>query len=326
MESKVAGAGGSCSSDRTFQVAIEPGLTGIRLDQFLSQIIPSASRALVASSIRKGFVFVDAVCRKGSYRLKAGEVVSGSIEIRQETDVQPERIDFQVLYEDEYLLLLVKPPGLVVHPGSGNHRGTLVNGLVHYCHSIAEVGDGLRPGIVHRLDKDTSGIMLVAKQDFVHRKLVDVFKNHQLDKEYLTLVHGVLKEKKGRVVAAIGRHPINRQKMAVRPGDGRHAATTWEVLREFSGKFSLVKVAIETGRTHQIRVHMAHLGYPVAGDRVYGGHRDNTPFPRQLLHASRLVFRHPVTDQVLDYTAALWPDFIGVLRTLGWQPVTEGGW
>jgi 23S rRNA pseudouridine1911/1915/1917 synthase len=326
MEYNVADAGGSSSSDRTFQVAIEPGLTGIRLDQFLSQSLPSASRSLVASSIRRGLVFVDTVCRKSSYRLKAGEIVSGSIKLREETDVQPERIDFQVLYEDQYLLLLVKPPGLVVHPGSGNYRGTLANGLVHYCHSIAEVGDGLRPGIVHRLDKDTSGIMLVAKQGFVHQKLVELFKHHQLDKEYLALVHGVLKEKKGRVVAAIGRHPINRQKMAVRPGDGRHAATNWQVLQEFCGQYSLLKIAIETGRTHQIRVHMAHLGFPVAGDRVYGGHRDNTLFPRQMLHASRLVLHHPVTDQVLDYTARPWPDFTDVLQNLGGQPEMEVGW
>lgn len=303
-------------SSNSFQLAIDAGWAGLRLDQFLALTIPAVSRSVLASSIRKGHVYVDSVCRKNSYRLKEGEVVSGAIEKQEELDVRPQPIDFSIIYEDEFLLLLSKPPGLVVHPGNGNSQGTLVNGLVHYCQTIAEVGDSLRPGIVHRLDKDTSGIMLVAKQDFVHRKLVDDFKNRRLTKEYLALLHGVLKDKSGRLVASIGRHPVHRQRMTVKEYGGRYAVTNWQVLQEFPHAFSLVKVVIETGRTHQIRVHMAHLGCPVAGDRVYGGHRDNTAFPRQLLHASRLVFHHPITAQLMDYTADLWPDFADVLSGL----------
>ncbi len=299
----------------SIHVAIDAGMAGIRLDQFLALTIPSISRSVLANSIRKGHICIDAICRKSSYRLKEGEVVSGHIEQQEDIAVQPQSINLSIIYEDEFLLLLSKPPGLVVHPGSGNPHGTLVNGLVHYCQSIAEVGDSLRPGIVHRLDKDTSGIMLVAKQGFVHRKLVDDFKNRRLTKEYLALLHGVLREKSGRLVASIGRHPVQRQKMAIVYG-GRHAVSNWQVLQEFPNVFSLVKIMIETGRTHQIRVHMAHLGCPVVGDKVYGGHRDNSVFPRQLLHASRLVFRHPVTDQPMDYTAALWPDFADVLNGL----------
>jgi 23S rRNA pseudouridine1911/1915/1917 synthase len=325
MESTIAIRDGSSSSVEPFQVAIDAALAGIRLDQFLALSIPSVSRSILVNSIRNGCIFVDAICRKSSYRLKAGEVVSGKIEKQEVLDVQPQPIDFVIIYEDEFLLLLSKPPGLIVHPGSGNSHGTLVNGLVYYCQMIAEVGDSMRPGIVHRLDKDTSGIMLVAKQDFVHRKLVDDFKNRRLTKEYLALLHGVLREKNGRIVASVGRHPVHRQKMAVKQNGGRHAVSNWQVLQEYSNSFSLVKVSIETGRTHQIRVHMAHLGYPIAGDIVYGAHRDNSTFPRQLLHASRLVFHHPVTDQLMDYTADLWPDFADILGNFNHKQSDEVG-
>lgn len=319
MESEEEVVDCSKSFEGCFQITINPGLTGLRLDQFLVQTIPAVSRALISKSINDGHIRVDGLNRKSGYRIKAGETIGGYVEKSEPVHVEPEEIDFPVLYEDDFLMLLSKPPGLVVHPGSGNHHGTLVNGLVHHCRSIAGVGDSLRPGIVHRLDKDTSGIMLVAKQDFVHRSLVDIFKNRKLTKEYIALLHGVPREKRGRLVAAIGRHPVNRQKMAISLVGGKHAVSNWEVLQEFAGRYSLVKVVIETGRTHQIRVHMASLGCPVAGDTVYGPNRDNHWFPRQLLHASRLSFRHPVTDVLLDRTADLWPDFMEILRDLDRQ-------
>ena len=296
----------------------------MRLDQFLSLHLPSVSRAMIISSIRKGLILVDGVQKKSSYRLKEAETLQGSVENKQEIDVLPEEIAFPIIYEDDSLLLLSKPPGLVVHPGSGNHDGTLANGLVHYCRSIADVGDILRPGIVHRLDKDTSGIMVVAKTERVHQLLVDNFKNHRLQKEYVALLHGVLKQKTGRIVAPIGRHHVQRQKMAVKQAGGKHAASCWEVLQEFDNSYSLVKISIETGRTHQIRVHMAHLGYPVAGDNVYGAGKDNRHFPRQLLHASRLIFHHPLTGDLIDESASVWPDFHEVLVGLGWSGSMEG--
>ncbi len=314
---------GSSSLKNSFAVAVDSDLEGVRLDQFLSRVLSSVSRTLITHSIRKGLVLVDAVSRKGSYRLKRGEVVAGSIFELPGIDVEPEKIDFPVLYEDEHLLLISKPPGLVVHPGSGNHTGTLVNGLVYYCQAIAGAGDTLRPGIVHRLDKDTSGVMVIAKQDKIHRILVDYFKNRLLEKEYIGLVHGILKQKKGRISAAIGRHPVHRQKMAVRPGTGRHAVSNWEVVDEFAGKMSLVKVNIETGRTHQIRVHMAHIGHPVAGDVVYGPKHAGDSISRQLLHASRLVFKHPVIAKTIDIKAPLWPDFREILEGLGWSQKPE---
>lgn len=316
MESKDEDSLGSSLSDQYFELTINPKFKGVRLDQFLVHHIPSVSRSQVGISIRNGLIFVDNICKKSSYRLKHGETVTGTFAEPLPIKIVPEKIDFPVLFEDEYLLLLSKPPGLVVHPGSGNHSGTLVNGLVYYCQSISEVGDDLRPGLVHRLDKDTSGIMLVAKKDFVHRQLVDIFKNRLLTKEYLAIVHGVLAEKKGRLVASIGRHPVNRQKMCIRDDTGRHAVTNWEVLQEFDANLSLVKVTIETGRTHQIRVHMDHLGCPVAGDSVYGSNRNPGSFPRQLLHASRLVFDHPVTGEKIDIKAPLWPDFEEILENI----------
>lgn len=305
--------------DQSFSIKIDSRVAGMRLDQFLARQLVFTSRAQISASIRSGFIQVEGISRKNSYRLKSGETVSGAVCERPEIDVLPEKIDFHILFEDEYLLILSKPPGIVVHPGSGNHTGTLVNGLVYHCQAIAGVGEKLRPGIVHRLDKDTSGIMLVAKTGSMQEKLVDLFKNREIEKSYIALLHGKMKDETGRLVAPIGRHPVNRQKMAVRSNSGRHAVSSWELLMELAGGFSLVRVTIETGRTHQIRVHMAHLGHPVVGDRVYGSGRDNDSYPRQLLHAHRLVFKHPVTKKTVDQVAPLWADFTSVLSRFGYQ-------
>jgi 23S rRNA pseudouridine1911/1915/1917 synthase len=293
---------------------------GVRLDQFLSRFLPAVSRSRITTSINDGSIKVEGEIRKNSYRLKGMETITGLVSGLPAIEVIPEKIDFVVLFEDELLLILSKPPGIVVHPGSGNYRHTLVNGLVYHCRSIEGVGgDSVRPGIVHRLDKDTSGIMVAAKVESVHGQLAALFKNRKVQKYYIALVHGIMKKKSGRLVAPIGRHPVNRKKMAVRPEKGRHAVTAWEVLAELGGKYTLLRVGIETGRTHQIRVHMAHLGHPVAGDKIYGGNRNNSGFPRQLLHARRLVLEHPVTGVVLDQVAPLWPDFSAVLCELGWE-------
>ncbi|MBM9529927.1 RluA family pseudouridine synthase [Desulfoprunum benzoelyticum] len=292
-------------------------MVGIRFDHFLVQTIPDFSRSILVSSIRCGALKVNGHERKSSYRLKEGDRVHGLIRTEDAgLHVEPEKIPLQILFEDQSLLALSKPPGLVVHPGSGNRSGTLVNGLVHYCNAIASVGDNARPGIVHRLDKDTSGVMLVAKDERVLRLLAADFKERRVDKEYLALVHGILPEKSGRIVAAIGRHPVNRQKMAVLEGAGRHAATNWRVVAEAEERFSLLSLTIETGRTHQIRVHASHIGHPVAGDAVYGGRPRDPRFPRQMLHAARLRFVHPITKNPLDIVAPLWPDFVAAVEQL----------
>jgi len=299
-----------------FLFEIDSGWAGARLDQFLSQRLSETSRAQIAVAIKDGSVTVDGSVRKGSYRLKTGQVVRGVVSPPPPLEITAEPVEFLLLYEDEHLLVISKPPGLVVHPGSGNLGGTLVNGLVYYCRNILDAGDRLRPGIVHRLDKDTSGIMIVAKTDQVHRILVDCFKHHELEKEYLAIVHGIFKEKQGRIAAPIGRHPVNRQKMAILEHGGKHAVSQWEVLEEFAGQFSLVRVLIETGRTHQIRVHMASLGHPVAGDETYGKKVARGIFPRQMLHAHRLTFRHPVEGGKMMLEAPVWADFEEALRAL----------
>lgn len=295
---------------------IEGRQAGIRLDHFLVQVVPDISRAVLISSIRSGQVRVNGAELKSSYKLKEGDTVAGRIVVEPAIHIEPEEIPFQILYEDEYLLALSKPPGLVVHPGSGNRSGTLVNGLVHHCHAIASVGDDIRPGIVHRLDKDTSGLMLVAKDEKVLRLLAAEFKNRRVEKEYITLVYGIMREQQGRIVAPIGRHPVHRQKMSVQEVNGRHAATNWRVITEFESRFTLLAVQIETGRTHQIRVHMNHIGNPVAGDLVYGARHQDRRFVRQMLHAARLGFIHPVTKRHLTIVAPLWPDFLQVIENL----------
>lgn len=306
------------SRDPVYQIkrVVDREVAGIRFDHFLVQCLPELSRARIATSIRSGTFTVDGNSKKNSYKLKPGEVVEGAAEPLRELEVSGEKIDFPILFEDEYLLVLSKPPGLVVHPGSGNQSGTLVNGLVHHCSSIADVGDAVRPGIVHRLDKDTSGVMVAAKQDAIHRKLVDAFRDRMVSKEYITLVHGLLDDEEGRIVAPIGRHAINRQKMAVRDPGGKYAATNWQVLDYADERYSLLRVVIETGRTHQIRVHMNYIGHPVTGDLVYGSGRDNSRFPRQMLHASRLVFNHPYSGRKMVFSAPLWSDFATILSDL----------
>lgn len=307
---------GCLETDVPLSLTVNSRLAGIRLDHFLVQSIADISRSVLISSIRSGTILVNDLPKKSSYRLRENDVVTGSLRAEQVMHVEPEEMPLNILYEDEYLLALSKPPGLVVHPGSGNHSGTLVSGLVFHCQSIAGVGDALRPGIVHRLDKDTSGVMLVAKDEKILRLLAEEFKHRRMEKEYIALLHGVMQKRQGRIVAAIGRHSVNRQKMAVRELTGRHAATSWQVTGNFAERFSLVRLHIETGRTHQIRVHMSHLGYPVAGDTVYGSHRQNQRFPRQMLHASRLTFVHPISGRRLEIEAPLWPDFLQVLQDL----------
>ncbi len=289
---------------------------GSRLDHFLVLSIPESSRSLLIQSIRRGLIRVDGSKKKSSYRLKDGELVCGMLYEPPVPQLTPENIAFDILFEDEHLLLISKPPGLVVHPGSGNPDGTLVNGLLYYCQNISDVGDEMRPGIVHRLDKDTSGIMVIAKTVESHRLLVQAFKERAVEKEYVALLRGYLARKSGRIVAPIGRHPINRQKMAVCDKKGRYAASNWQVLAEYEEGFSLVSVGIETGRTHQIRVHMASIGHPVAGDALYGRGGDKHLFHRQMLHAGSLSFVHPVTGEQLSFRAPFPDDFKTALAAL----------
>lgn len=304
------------SDDEPFSCRVEKRFHNLRLDQYLALTFEEFSRSHLSNSIKSGTIQVNEVKVKPGYRLKPGDVISGTIEIVSEPlALKPQDVSFEVIEEDPEYLVIAKPPGLVVHPGSGNIDNTLVNGLLFRYHNIGQVGDENRPGIVHRLDKDTSGVMIVARTKTAHSHLVNQFKNRQVEKNYLALVSGVMTEDAGRIVAPIGRHPVHRQKMAVGERNGRHAVSNWKSKKRFA-RHTLVEVHIETGRTHQIRVHLAHLGHPVAGDHLYGSSRDNTGFPRQMLHAWKLSFQHPATGQRRRAEADLAEDFATVLVEL----------
>jgi 23S rRNA pseudouridine1911/1915/1917 synthase len=304
------------SAEGPFSYTVEERYHDLRLDQFLALSFDRFSRSQVTESIKSAKILVNGVAVKPGYRLKTGDMIEGTIEIATEPLApQPQEVSFEVLEEDPAYLIIDKPPGLVVHPGSGNVDGTLVNGLLFRFGTLKEVGDVFRPGIVHRLDKDTSGVMVVARSSPAHANLVQQFKNRHVQKIYLALVIGEIKEDSGRIVAPIGRHPVHRQKMAVLENRGRYAVSNWRCRKRFA-HYTLLEVLIETGRTHQIRVHLAHLGFPVAGDQLYGPAKDQARFPRQMLHAWKISFAHPVTGRTIEARSVLPEDFTAVLSRL----------
>lgn len=273
----------------------KPSDAGKRLDHFVQEKLPQYSRSRLQSWIKQGLVRMDDVPAKASQPLRGAEQI-----IVQPTDppplnAVPEDLPVDVLYEDDGVLAVDKPAGVVVHAGAGNYEGTLVNRLVHRFQSLSKVGGDLRPGIVHRLDKDTSGVLLVAKTDAAHRALATQFAGRTVDKTYLALVHGLVRDETGRVTKPITRDPVRRTRMTCSLGTGREALTEYRVLKRFAD-FTYIEVRIGTGRTHQIRVHLASLGHPVAGDRIYGSPKQ-AQSPRLFLHAWRIAFDSPANDQ-----------------------------
>ncbi len=290
---------------------------GKRLDVFLAEKIPGLSRSQAKKLIAEGLVEVDGtLCPKPKYRVKGLEKIKALLPPPQAIELRPEEdVAFEILYEDEDIAVINKPPGVVVHPAAGHYEGTLVHGLLARLKGLSGVGGKLRPGIVHRLDKDTSGILLVAKNDLAHEKLSRMFKERTIKKVYLALVHGRPKALAGKIEKPIARHPVHRKKMAVIKG-GREAVTLWRVKESFP-QAALLEVEPQTGRTHQIRVHLASIGHPIVGDALYGGAKPHGPkAQRQLLHAYKLSFKQPRTGQVLSFEAPLPPDFEEVLDAL----------
>jgi 23S rRNA pseudouridine1911/1915/1917 synthase len=300
-----------------------------RLDVFLSQKNPALSRSQIKKLIETGKVQVEGRKAKAGLRLRENEVVTLTIPEPRRMEVEAEAIPLKVLYEDRHLIVLDKPAGLVVHPGAGNYTGTLVNALLHRCPDLAGIGGVLRPGIVHRLDKDTSGVLVVAKDDLAHRSLSDQFRKHTAERNYVGIVFGQLSGE-GQVDAPVGRHPTHRKKMSARPRKGREARTRWRVLERFRS-FSLAEFRLQTGRTHQIRVHLSSIGHPILGDPLYGGRKrlaSVKPLPlrqglqrlrRQALHAASLGFVHPVTGDTLKFSSPLPEDIqeaISLLRRM----------
>jgi 23S rRNA pseudouridine1911/1915/1917 synthase len=304
-----------------YQVA--PGEEGLRVDLYLAARGEGLSRAQIQRGIDEGRVRVNGSLAKASRKVKAGDAVVILIPAAKPCEALPEAIDLPILYEDASLLVIDKPAGLVVHPAPGHAGGTLVNALLHHCQDLSGIGGVLRPGIVHRLDKETSGLLVAAKSDAAHQGLAGQFKRHEVKKTYLALVYGDPKTEEGRIEAAVGRHPTDRKRMSTQSRRGRAAVSVWRV-RERFGCAALLEVDIETGRTHQIRVHLTEIGHPVIGDKVYGGagriKSIGDPFirsrvkvqERQALHAWRLSFAHPVTGESLQFTSPL-PEDMAVL-------------
>jgi len=297
---------------REFVVA--KGEAGQRLDLFLSGE-SGLSRARVQRLIEAGHVLVAGHPQKSRHRVSPGEQILLRIPPAAPLLLTPEAIPLDILHEDEDLIVLNKPPGMVVHPGAGRSTGTLVNALLAHCVTLAGIGGVERPGIVHRLDRDTSGVLAVAKTEAAHHSLSRQFKARVVKKRYLALVHGEVRQGSGRIEAAIGRREHDRKRMGIRVRGGREARTVYHVLRRLPG-MTVLTLDLETGRTHQIRVHLAHIGHPVVGDQVYGGRRerrrgasDEPRADRQMLHAWRLAFHHPTNGAWVEFTAPVPEDF-----------------
>ncbi len=314
--------------EKTFSFQIEPTGVDLRIDVFLASRLRELTRSRIQGLIREGFVRVNGRLPKVSRRLRVGDLVAVSIPPPRPLNLEPEPIEFQVIHEDDSLIVVNKPAGVVVHPAPGHPKGTLVQGLLDHCRDLSGIGGVLRPGIVHRLDKNTSGLMVVAKRDRVHALLSQQFKAGEVRKTYLAIVHGTMPREKGEIDLPIARHPVRRKEMAVAASGGKQAKTSWQRLRVFRPHFSLIAATPKTGRTHQIRVHLAHLGHPIVGDPIYGPGRRwwrrNDPLKgalmidhaRQMLHAAVLGFVHPDSGRFCEFEAPLPCDMDRLLEIL----------
>ncbi|HKP03470.1 MAG TPA: RluA family pseudouridine synthase [Chthoniobacterales bacterium] len=302
----------------TITLQVEKQSAGARLDRFLALALPAFSRARLQTLIRDGFIKLNGKIPRPRDPVRSGDTVELTEPEIEKVEALPETIPLEILFEDDDLLVVNKPAGLVVHPGAGHQRHTLVNALLAHCQNLSGIGGKERPGIVHRLDKETSGCLVVAKNDATHRDLSRQFAARTMGKIYLALVAGVPRKPTGVIDLAIARHPVHRQRMAIARRQGRSAKTEYRVIsagRVSAGpeSISLIECTLHSGRTHQIRVHLHHLGHPVLGDKLYGGKRAGD-YPRQMLHASKLTFTHPRRGEVMTFEAPLPPDFADAMR------------
>ncbi len=293
---------------------IEENLNNVRLDTALSKLMEDRSRSFFQNLIEKKKVTVNNDIKKSNHKLKTGDKVQVIIPDPVILKVEAEDIPLDILYEDKDLIVVNKPQGMVVHPASGNLTGTLVNALLNHCSDLSGINGVVRPGIVHRIDKDTSGILVVAKNDYSHNKLAEQLKNHSMTREYTALVEGIIQNDSGTVDAPLGRHPVDRLKIAVIQG-GRRAVTHYNVMERFK-KNTLVNCHLETGRTHQIRVHMNYIGHPLVGDPVYGYKKQRFNLKGQLLHARKLGFIHPSTGEYMEFNSDIPEEFKKIINIL----------
>jgi 23S rRNA pseudouridine1911/1915/1917 synthase len=315
-------------SGRTYSYSIAADDIEKRVDAFLASRVEDLTRSRCQALIREGHVKVNGLPVKPSYGLKTGDLITLFIPPVVPNALEPENMSLSIVHEDSSLIVLDKPPGLVVHPAPGHAGGTLVHGLLHHCGDISVIGDAHRPGIVHRLDKDTSGLLVIAKSDYALNFLSSQFKKGWVKKRYLALVHGILKGNEGAIDLPIGRHPQKRKEMTVVPSKGKRALTLWRKKEEIGDKFTLLDVTLKTGRTHQIRVHLAHLGHPLVGDRVYGyiknWWKNHCPqaldiipqIKRQMLHSELLGFIHPDSGYYCEFISPMPDDIRGIIGGL----------
>ncbi|MBA3019037.1 MAG: RluA family pseudouridine synthase [Proteobacteria bacterium] len=302
-----------------FTILVNEHESGRRLDVIIASHISDCSRSFSASLIQKGEILVQGEVKKPGYRVKTGDNISINIPAPEPVLSEPEPGDIDILYEDKHIIVINKEPGLVVHPAPGHNKGTLVNRLLYHCPELEGIGGKLRPGIVHRLDKDTSGTIVAAKNDAAHINLAAQFESRKIKKLYLALVYGVVKSESGSISLPIGRHPSDRKKMSSVSRKSRSAETFWKVIERFNWA-TLLELDLKTGRTHQIRVHCAAINHPVLGDPVYGGKKAAkklpTSVPRQMLHAWRLEFAHPVTGEAMSFESPIPPDMGELIEAL----------
>lgn len=292
------------------------GSAGVRIDKFLAEAIPDLSRSHIQKLIAADLVTVGDKAVKANYKTAVSDEIKVQIPEPEIPDIQPENIPLDILFEDSDILIVNKPKGMVVHPAPGHYSGTLVNAVMYHCRdNLSGINGIARPGIVHRIDMDTTGSLLICKNDAAHQSLAEQLKEHRITRKYHAIVHGNLKEDDGTVNAPIGRHPTDRKKMSTRAPHGRSAVTHYKVLERF-GDYTYIECELETGRTHQIRVHMASIGHPIVGDAVYGPAKCPFKLQGQTLHAKVLGIIHPMTGEYMEFDAPLPEYFLQLLNTL----------
>ncbi len=291
--------------------------SGLRIDKYLSTVNEQLSRSYIQKLLKNGLVLVDGKPVKASYQVEEGDVISLDIPQAVEPEIEPEDMDLDILYEDQDVILVNKPKGMVVHPAAGHYSHTLVNGLMYHCKDqLSGINGIMRPGIVHRIDMDTTGVIIACKNDMAHNSIAAQLKEHSITRRYQAIVHGVLKDDTGTIEGPIGRHPTDRKKMSINYNNGKSAVTHYKVLKRFR-QYTHVECRLETGRTHQIRVHMANIGHPLLGDLVYGPGKSPIPgLQGQTLHAGILGFIHPRSREYMEFTAPLPEYFTKLLNTL----------
>ena len=294
---------------------IQSDKQNIRLDKVIAILDQELSRSMIQKMLDEGKILVNGKLEKASYKTKLNDKISVEEVIAREIELKAQDIPVEVIYEDSDIIVVNKPKGMVVHPANGNPDGTLVNAIMNICKdSLSGIGGEIRPGIVHRIDKDTSGLLIIAKNDKAHINLSEQIKNREITKKYVALVRGVIKENNATIDMPIGRSDKDRKKMSVRK-DGKNAVTHFDVIKRYNG-YTYLDIKIDTGRTHQIRVHLAEIGYPIVGDGVYSNGRNPFGVEGQMLHAKSLEFRHPITGEILKLEAPLPEYFEEVLKEL----------